>query len=150
MINRLPTPERPPSVANLRLVVTGLIIGLCIFGGAILFSASRIGGKIFVDPLIGYVLAAIAIIALFVQWRVIPPMIRKKKASATTASQLLTIYGQEIIFRAGLLEAAAVLQYVGYLLSMNNVTLATGIALVVAILFLRPTDESFHKWCGDS
>jgi hypothetical protein len=155
MSNRIPPNYRPddssspaepppvPSIAALRLIVTALIIGACVVGGTVLFSANRIGAKVFHDPMIAHVLVAVSALMLTVS--ILLGYVMKPSPDGDAAAHL-SQFGAMTLARIGILEGAAVLNYVFYLLSQNDITLATGIVLVITMLILRPTQAQFDRW----
>ncbi|CAN5568007.1 hypothetical protein BH11PLA2_BH11PLA2_35600 [soil metagenome] len=141
--NFQPPPSNPPSISMLRLIVTALIIGVCIFGGTVIFSASRIGAKVFPDPLPGHILIGLSVLAIVSQAvvrRFYPPQ------PALGEVPNLKLYGTMTLIRIGMLEGVTILNYIFYLLSQNELTLAAGIVLVLTMLVLRPSDATYATW----
>lgn len=137
----------PAGLAVLRLIVTALAIGSCVFGGTVIFSASRIGGKLIAEPIVPYIIAGIGLMTLVIQWLVVPGIIHKNLPPNASNSTLLKTFGMEVIARAGLLEGAAILHFIFYLLTRGEVLLVTGAMLVLGLLLLRPSEQSFREWC---
>jgi DMSO reductase anchor subunit len=134
----------PPSISTLRMIVTAIVLGSCVVGGAVLFSASRIGGRILPDPIIGYVVAIVAVQALVLQ--AIAPRFFSRPLASDSESTLLAKFGTLTLIRVSILEAAAVLCFVIYLLTLNELVLVAGVVLVLAIVLLRPSDTSYTRW----
>ena len=145
MTNRLPPLKQPPpSLATLRLIVTALVVVSCVAGGAVLFSAHRIGGRVFADPVLGYIIAGCAAMVLVLQF-LTARLVKKPPADADETTHLKA-FGTMILARVFLLETALAVCYIFYLLSLNEAILAAGIVLVLAMILLRPSAASYQKW----
>ena len=135
----------PPALATLRMIVTAIIVGNCVLGGAVLFSTSRIGGRMFTDPAIEYILGGVAFLAIIGQ-AVVTPIFLMKPPRQADEKTLLKVFGTEVLLRIALLECAVALEYLFYLLTVDLVILIAGIVLVLLILFLRPTNSRYQRW----
>jgi hypothetical protein len=144
MINRMPTPEPPPSLATLRFVVTAVIVGSCVVGGTVIFSASRIGGKMFVDS-ISYIVGGVACLVLFAQ-AVAAPIFLTKPPRNVEESTLVRFFGTEVLLRVAVLECGIAITYLFYLLSPDVVILIAGTGLLIALICLRPSASRYFKW----
>jgi hypothetical protein len=138
-------PEPPASIATLRLIVTALVIGACVLGGTVAFSASRIGAKVINEPVIVYAVAGVSVFAAMAAMAV--PMVLKPQPGLGESKQIQR-YGAMTLLRIGLLEGSAVMNYIVYLLSQNEITLGVGIAIVALMLLLRPNEAKYTAWKG--
>src|SRR4051812_5533849 len=108
---------RPPSLRALRTVLGLMIAGTCVAGGAVLFSAEKIGARTFANPLVGEIVAGIAVCALIAQSLV--PSFLGRPVAVDESSQLRT-FGRETLLRVAVLEAGLAISYFFYLLTVSD------------------------------
>ncbi len=137
-----------PSLQTLRIIVIGMIVGSCVIGGTVLFSASRIGAKAFIHPAIGYTIGGLAVASMFAQTFLVPKLFRAKRSETEDRVVLLNLFATETLIRASLLEAVALLAYLSYLFTLDDKILVVGLLLVGMIAMLIPTQASFDRWCA--
>lgn len=135
----------PVPLGALRVIVTAMIVGSCVVGGTVIFSASRMGGRIIAEPFIGYCIGACALLVLLIAFVTVPKWMPKPSVDAKEQT-LLRAFGSKIITQAALVEAMLVVCFVFFLLTHDTVILGMGVALTVALFFLLPNDGTFRAW----
>jgi hypothetical protein len=135
----------PASLTTLKLIVTGLVVGACAFGGAIAFGAQKIGGRIVAAPAVNYCAYLLAAAALGLSLFVLPRVLTQPPASLGEAA-ILNRFGSMLLLRVGLLEGAYIFCIVIYLLTQDDYLLGAGVVLILGMLILRPTDDGYRRW----
>jgi O-antigen/teichoic acid export membrane protein len=144
MSDREVSPLEKRSLAMLQIIVGSLTAGALLFAGVA--SAVAMGNG---DVTVATILAALSAGPILASFGM-PPLVEKQmreRLGATSGAAPFAVYQTRTMVGAALLESAAFLNLIGYLVSRAPWALAVGVACAVGIAIVHfPTMERYLSW----
>ena len=137
-------PDLDARLFGLRVVVTGLLAGLVVLAGVVVFSTLKLTGPIVPGPEVAYLFLAIAGLGLVANFVAVPVVVVRQRAAA--GDDPFRAYAAETFLRAAALEAPAVFSVLGFLITADWLVLAPAAVFAALLVGLLPSRAKYDAW----
>ena len=149
-MNESPVPAHiDGKLFGLRVVVTGLLAGLAVVTGVMVFSTLKLVGPMAPDPVVADVFLGFAGLFLVANLVVVPVGLTRARTAiggVLASGDPFARYAAETFVRAGLLEGASIFLVVGFMITANWLVLAPVAVFAVMLAALMPSRARFEAW----